>query len=55
MDEDFEYVGECCVCSAPVDLSDMGNCGECGGVFHWSDCGQWGVSNHECDNCKDED
>jgi|GEM_PF-3038827 len=54
-DEDFEYCGDCCVCGKPVDLGDMGVCGKCGSVFHWGDCGGWGVSQHECGNCKGEE
>jgi|AZII01.1.fsa_nt_gi hypothetical protein len=51
MDEDFEYCGECTVCNEPVDLSDMGNCSECGSVFHWGDCGTWNNGQHMCQNC----
>ena len=54
-DPDFEYCGDCCVCGEPVDHSGMGNCGKCGGVFHWKECGDWGLSQHECDDCKEED
>lgn len=56
MSEDFEYCGECCVCGEPVDHSDMGNCGDCGQVFHWGGCGEWGNgSQHECNECKSDD
>ena len=51
--EDFCPVGECCVCGEPVVLNEMGNCGTCGGVFHWSLCGEWGDSEHECNKCKE--
>lgn len=52
--EDFEYCGDCCVCGEPVELSDMGVCGKCDSVFHWGSCGEWGVSEHVCNSCKDE-
>ncbi len=51
---EIEYVGHCCVCDEPVDHSEMGNCVECGCVFHWSYCGGWGDTGHICDNCKEE-
>ena len=54
MDEDFEYCGECCVCTEPVDLQDMGNCKTCGGVFHWGKCGEWNGSEHQCNSCKEK-
>jgi hypothetical protein len=50
----MEYCGDCCVCEEPVDHHDMGNCGDCGQVFHWGNCGSWGVHAHQCDTCKEE-
>ena len=53
----MEYCGECVVCDEPVEHSDMGNCGTCGGVFHWGDCGSWhdDKSEHACKTCNDYD
>lgn len=53
IDDEFEYVGECCVCEEPVDCGDMGNYHKCGQVFHWGECGGWGASEHECDTCRE--
>ncbi len=53
--EDFCYVGDCCVCDEPVDESKAGYCGECGQPFCWSNCGGWGSREHVCNNCKTED
>jgi len=51
--EDFCYVGHCPVCDESVDESDAGYCHECGGSFHWGDCGTWFANNHTCNNCID--
>ena len=49
-------IGNCVVCDEPLDHSDAGFCGDCGGAFCWSCCGGWGPSKHRCDNCGgDED
>lgn len=53
--EDFEYCGDCPVCGEPVDLEDMGVCHICKQAFHWGDCGDWGVSEHVCNECKEMD
>ena len=51
--DDFCYVGDCPVCGEPVDESDAGYCGICGCSFHWSVCGGWVDSVHQCDKCKE--
>lgn len=53
--EEFEYAGDCCVCHESVNHSEAGFCVVCKGVFHWSRCGEWGVSGHLCENCDDSD
>ena len=50
--EDSMPCGECCVCGELVDHQDAGFCGGCKGAFHWTRCGEWGPSEHECRNCK---
>lgn len=50
--DDMMPVGDCCVCGRALDHRQMGNCGECGSVFHWDKCGSWGDSDHRCNNCK---
>ena len=52
--EDLMPVGECCVCGDMVDHSEAGFCATCGGAFCWGQCGSWGESGHECNNCKEE-
>lgn len=52
-DEDFEYIGNCCVCHDPVDFNKGSQCEFCGGVFHWSYCGSWHEGKHSCSNCND--
>lgn len=54
-DEDFEYCGDCPVCSDPVDHSDAGFCAECGNAFCWGSCGTWHGSSHVCFECVPED
>ena len=51
--EDFEYCGQCETCGESVDLSDMGCCKTCDGVFHWGDCGTWAGGDHCCNSCMD--
>jgi len=53
--EDAMPCGDCCVCGEPVDHSDAGFCGDCQGAFHWGRCGEWGLDEHQCKNCKPED
>jgi len=55
--EDYCYCGECIVCDESVELDDMGNCGECGGVFHWGSCGSWHPDKFEhcCNDCMPEE
>jgi len=49
--EDFDYVGDCCVCGKPLDCGDHGFCKTCNSVFCWGTCGGWGDTDHICNNC----
>jgi hypothetical protein len=53
--EDMMPVGDCCVCGEYLDHLDMGNCENCGGAFHWNECGGWGgfgENRQLCSVCK---
>ena len=49
--DDLEPVGDCIVCGEMVDHYEMGVCNSCDGIFHWSRCGGWGNTEHECNLC----
>lgn len=52
--EEFEYCGNCVICSDPVQIDDAGHCGACGQPFHWGTCGDWGIG-QKCNECLDDE
>lgn len=50
--EDFEWCGDCSVCSDGVDHSDAGFCAQCKEPFHWGTCGGWVDGEHVCGSCE---
>ena len=56
MDE-FDYVGDCCICEKPLADPKYGICYRCKQIFCWSKCGGWSdfVTEQICNDCIDEE